>query len=203
MAEKNASIYLIEEPRMAIKSLLGLAMVEDKLPQHPRFRGEEFVWHEERCAGCSSCAKYCPLGIIRIVTHPSGDAIQEGESYAIDVFDKDVGRCMFCGLRVEACPYDALHMGSGFEEGGYRRTDLVITIDQLREVPKRPSTWFRPQLEERGYDPFEGNEATWKDVGRHEQPSMNELGGEMGQQVNVIAKLREAPLESSRQKRKE
>ena len=174
-AEINAFSYLIKEPRMAIKSLLGLAMVEDRLPQHPRFRGEEFVWHEERCTGCDSCAKYCPLGIIRIVTHPSGDAIQEGESYAIDVFDIDIGRCMFCGLCVEACPYDALHMGSGFEEGGYRRTNLVITIDQLRDAPKRPSTWFRPQLEERGYDPFEGKEATWKDVGRHEQPSKNEL----------------------------
>jgi len=62
-------------------------------------------------------------------------------------------------------------MGSGFEEGGYRRTDLVITIDQLREAPKLPSTRFRPQLEEKGYDPFDGKEATWKDVGRHERLS--------------------------------
>ena len=82
---------------------------------------------------------------------------------------------MFCGLCVEACPYDALHMGSGYEEGQYQRRDLLITIDQLREAPKRPSTWFRPQLESKGYDPFDGKEATWKDVGRHEQPSMDEL----------------------------
>ena len=174
-AETNVFGYALKEPRMAIKALVGLATAEDRLPQHPRFRGEEFTWHEERCTGCASCAKYCPLGIIRIVTHPSGEAMQEGENYAIDVFDIDIGRCMFCGLCVEACPYDALHMGSGFEEGKYSRRDLVVTVDQLRAAPKRPSTWFRPQLEAKDYRPLEGKDANWKDVGRHEQPSMDEL----------------------------
>ena len=43
---------------------------EQRIAQHPRFRGQEFGWYEERCTGCASCAKYCPLGIIKIVTHP-------------------------------------------------------------------------------------------------------------------------------------
>ena len=30
-----------EEPREALKALVGLASVEDRLPQHPRFRGQE------------------------------------------------------------------------------------------------------------------------------------------------------------------
>ena len=167
--------YVLKEPRMAARALVGLATVEDRMPQHPRFRGEEFTFYEDRCTGCASCAKYCPLGIIRIVTHPSGEAMEEGEKYAIDVFDIDIGRCMFCGLCVEACPYDALHMGSGFEEGKYRRGELVVSVDKLRAAPKRPSTWFRPQLEARGYDPFTGDEATSRDVGRHEQPSTQEL----------------------------
>ena len=25
---------------------------EERVKQHPRFRGEEFVWYEERCTGC-------------------------------------------------------------------------------------------------------------------------------------------------------
>ena len=139
---------------------------EERLPQHPRFRGEEFSWYEERCTGCASCAKYCPLGIIRIVTSPSGSAPSEGDKYNLEVFDIDIGRCMFCGLCVEACPYDALFMGSGFERGQYQRRDLVIDIDELRHADKRPSTWFRPQLEEAGYDPHQGQPLSWREVGR-------------------------------------
>ncbi len=139
---------------------------EERLPQHPRFRGEEFAWYEERCTGCASCAKYCPLGIIRIVTDPSGTAPQEGDKYNLEVFDIDIGRCMFCGLCVEACPYDALFMGSGFERGRYQRKDLVIDIDELRQAEKRPSAWFRPQLEEGKYDPHEGKPLSWKEAGR-------------------------------------
>ena len=139
---------------------------EERVPQHPRFRGEEFAWYEERCTGCASCAKYCPLGIIKIVTSPSETIPEEGDKYRLDVFDIDIGRCMFCGLCVEACPYDALFMGSGFERGRYQRSELVITIDELREAVKRPSTWFRPQLEKIGYDPHTGEPLSWKDVGR-------------------------------------
>ena len=29
---------------------------EERVKQNPRFRGEEFVWYEERCTGCASCA---------------------------------------------------------------------------------------------------------------------------------------------------
>ena len=141
---------------------------EERVSQHPRFRGEEFGWYEERCTGCASCAKYCPLGIIKIVTSPSGTAKAQGDKYNLEVFDIDIGRCMFCGLCVEACPYDALFMGSGFERGRYARSELVIGIDELRQAEKRPSTWFRPQLENAGYSPHDGAPLSWREVGREQ-----------------------------------
>ena len=152
---------------------------EERAPQHPRFRGEDFVWYEERCTGCASCAKYCPLGIIKIVTKPGGQQTPEGEKYELEVFDIELARCMFCGLCVEACPYDALHMGSGFERGRYALRDVVIPMEELKRAPKRPSTWFRPQLEERGYDPFSGSTLSWKEVGREQQvaPTYDEMKG--------------------------
>ena len=73
-----------KDPLTAVKALLGLAEVKASLPQHPRFRGEEFSWYEQRCTGCASCAKYCPLGIIEIVTSESGDQMQEGQKYHLD-----------------------------------------------------------------------------------------------------------------------
>ena len=138
---------------------------EERLPQHSRFRGQEFTWYEERCTGCASCAKYCPLGIIRIVTGPHGGHEQEGGNYKIEVFDIDQARCMYCALCVEACPYDALHMGTGFEAARDRREDLVITMDVLNEREKHPSTWFRPQLERQKYDPYQQTADT-EQVGR-------------------------------------
>ncbi|MBI4234120.1 MAG: NADH-quinone oxidoreductase subunit I [Chloroflexi bacterium] len=148
---------------------------EQRQAQHPRFRGEEFVWYEERCTGCASCAKYCPLGIIKIVTSPSENQLQEGEKYRVDVFDIEIARCMFCGLCVEACPYDALHMGSTFERGRYRRAELVIHVEELKQAPKRPSTWFRPQLEAKGYSPFTGPTLGWQDVGRQVAPDEQQM----------------------------
>ena len=139
---------------------------EERVKQHPRFRGEEFVWYEERCTGCASCAKYCPLGIIKIETSPSETLPQKGDKYRLEVFDIQIFRCMFCGLCVEACPYDALHMGSGFEQGRYSRKEMVIDIDHLRHADKKPSTFFRPQLESANYDPRAGKPLDWKDVGR-------------------------------------
>ena len=139
---------------------------EESAPQHARFRGQEFTWYEERCTGCASCAKYCPLGIIRIVTDAEGGGNeQDGGSYKIDAFDIDQARCMYCGLCVEACPYDALHMGTRFEAAQNKREDLVITVEMLRSRDKHPSAWFRPQLAKDQYDPYSG-QAGWEAVGR-------------------------------------
>jgi len=170
----NVFAFVLKKPAESIKALVGLISVEDRYPQHSRFRGEEFSWYEQRCTGCASCAKYCPLGIIEIVTNRSGDAVQEGEKYGIEVFDIDIGRCMFCGLCVEACPYDALHMGSGFEEGTYERKNLVIDMERLKAAPKRPSSWFRPQLQGKKYDPRGESPLDWDEAGRHEKPSLDE-----------------------------
>jgi NADH-quinone oxidoreductase subunit I len=152
--------------RNALRHPFTVQYPEERVNQHPRFRGEEFAWYEERCTGCASCAKYCPLGIIKIVTGPSGTAPQDGDKYEIQTFDIDIGRCMFCGLCVEACPYDALFLGSGFERGTYERRNLVLDVDTLRQAEKRPSTWFRPQLEAAGYNPHKGVPLPWVDAGR-------------------------------------
>lgn len=163
---------IFKRPIKALRALIGLERIAVRPTQSPRFRGNDFTWYEERCTGCANCAKYCPLGIIKIVTVPGGIDVQEGESYAIETFDIDTGRCMFCALCVEACPFDALHMGTNFELSNFQREALVITKEELISQPKYPSTWFRPQMEESAYSPFDDLMEDMKRAGRHEMPSV-------------------------------
>ena len=100
--QKNVFLFILQSPIKVIKSLSGLISSKEYVPRNPRFRGQDFKWYIERCTGCASCAKYCPLGIIEIQTSSSHERVTEGEKYNIDVFDIDIGRCMFCGLCVEA-----------------------------------------------------------------------------------------------------
>ena len=112
MSGANVIAYVLRNPGMAARAMVGLASVQDRDYQHPRFRGEEFTFYEERCTGCASCAKYCPLGIIRIVTDPSGEAVQEGENYGIEVFDIDIAAacsavCVSRPARTTRCTWEA------------------------------------------------------------------------------------------------
>ena len=136
---------------------------EERAPMFPRFRGYEFVWYEDRCTGCASCAKYCPLGTIRIETETEPDP-NVGDRYGLKVFDIDTGRCMFCGLCVEACPYDALFMGTGFERATYTRPSMVVHIDELRAAKKKPSAYARPHLH--GVDFEDETSLTSEEAGR-------------------------------------
>ena len=62
----NPIVFILKNPLRTVRSLIGLEIVKDRIPQDARFRGQEFAWFEQRCTGCASCAKYCPLGIIKI-----------------------------------------------------------------------------------------------------------------------------------------
>ena len=74
---------------------------------------------------------------------------------------------MFCGLCVEACPYDALFMGSGFEQGQYSRKDMVITIDELRQADKRPKHLLPAPIGGPGLTtPGRAAPLDWQEVGR-------------------------------------
>ena len=44
----------------------------------------------------------------------------------------------------------------------------MITVDDLKAREKKPSTWFRPQLERGKFDPFGDESKEWSDAGREE-----------------------------------
>lgn len=116
---------------------------EEKLVVSRRIRGNELVWFLDKCTGCATCAKACPQGNIEIVTH-----VGSRNNYVVDKFEVDCGRCMFCGLCVEVCPYDALAMGYSYERSQYRRGDVILNKEQLQLSDiRQPSGYARPKIE--------------------------------------------------------
>ena len=116
---------------------------EERLIPSKRFRGYELVWYPERCTACASCAKACPQGNIEIVTSRG-----EGDMYKVEKFEVDTGRCMFDGLCVESCPFNALAMGRSYERSSYCRGQVVLSKEELTISEERqPSGYARPEIE--------------------------------------------------------
>ena len=68
---------------------------------------------EPACTSCMVCARECPAWCITIDSHtepvpdlPAG--ARERTRNVLDRFEIDWSLCMYCGICVEECPFDAL-----------------------------------------------------------------------------------------------
>jgi len=92
---------------------------------------------EENCTVCMLCSRECPDWCIYIDSHKETVAPKEGgrarTRNILDRFAIDFALCMYCGICVEVCPFDALHWSPEFEYAEHEHEALTHEMDRLRE----------------------------------------------------------------------
>ena len=102
---------------------------------------------EENCTACMLCARECPDWCIYIDSHketlPAPEGGRPRTRNVLDRFAIDFSLCMYCGICVEVCPFDALFWSPEFEYAEYDIRDLLHEKDRLGEwvktVPPPPA----------------------------------------------------------------
>ncbi|MBI3873129.1 MAG: NADH-quinone oxidoreductase subunit I [candidate division Zixibacteria bacterium] len=106
---------------------------EVRRPQAPRLRTlHRLVQRPDgspRCVACMMCETVCPAFCIKIVAAEVVDPNIEKRPHSFDI---DLGRCVFCGYCVEACPEDAIRMDTGIVEiGSMSRGGMILDMPTL------------------------------------------------------------------------
>ena len=95
--------------------------------------------HPSSCTSCMLCVRECPDWCIDIEAHtePDPDAPQYSNARrpalknVLDSFTIDFSHCMWCGICIEVCPFDALYWSSDDIVAGTDRQQMIYGIDEL------------------------------------------------------------------------
>jgi NADH-quinone oxidoreductase subunit I len=160
---KGMSITLKTMTRRAVTQ--QYPHVQPDLP--PRTRGV-IAFKEENCTVCMLCSRECPDWCIYIESHkdvvpPKTPGARARTRNQLDRFAIDFALCMYCGICVEVCPFDALFWSPHFEYseldieslthekdvlGGWM--DLVMAPPELEEGAEAPPEAEAPM---KAYEP--------------------------------------------------
>jgi NADH-quinone oxidoreductase subunit I len=113
----------------------------------PRTRGV-IALMDENCTVCMLCSRECPDWCIYIDSHketvpPAKEGGRARTRNVLDRFAIDFSLCMYCGICVEVCPFDALWWSPEFEYAEIEIGALLHEKGRLREwmdtVPPPPA----------------------------------------------------------------
>ena len=142
-------------PKRGLKTLIpapskGAATVQyprEKETLTPRARGV-IALKEENCTSCMLCGRSCPDWCIYIEAHkelapPRREGGKPRQVNKLDRFDIDYSLCMYCGICVEVCPFDALFWSPEYEYSEWKIADMLHDKEKLGEwmdtVPEAPA----------------------------------------------------------------
>jgi NADH-quinone oxidoreductase subunit I len=130
------TIGVFESMKVTLRTMLSRAATiqypEERMELPERTRGV-IALLPENCTVCMLCAKECPCWCIYIEGHKVTKPGQRKPVNELDRFAIDYGLCMYCGICVEVCPFDALHWSPYFEYTSYTYEGMVHEADVLEE----------------------------------------------------------------------
>ncbi len=93
---------------------------------------------EENCTVCMLCARECPDWCLHIDSHkeplpPLGPRGRPRVRHVLDRFAIDFSLCMYCGICIEVCPFDALFWTPELVAPAGDGADLTAERARLRE----------------------------------------------------------------------
>jgi NADH-quinone oxidoreductase subunit I len=113
----------------------------------PRARGV-IALDTEACTVCMLCARECPDWCIYIEGHkehvpPATEGGRVRTRATLDRFDIDYALCMYCGICVEVCPFDALFWSPEYEYSEHDISGMLHPMERLTDwlqtVPDPPT----------------------------------------------------------------
>lgn len=130
-AEKITTINYPTESYLYSKNQMGLPrLVLDK-------KGRSL------CTSCDACQKVCPTNALDI----SGKEGQEPE-----VFNFDVGKCIFCGWCADVCADKAIEMSDEHIIAAHAEESLIFSFNELKSKGRRPNPEIKNQVNSEGME---------------------------------------------------
>src|SRR2546422_4344857 len=131
---------LIKGLSVTLKHMLQRSITQeypDEKPNlPPRTRGV-IALKQENCTVCWKCSRECPDWCIYIEshkeTHPPASGGRARSVKVLDRFAIDYALCMYCGICVEVCPFDALFWAPDFEYAEYDIVEMTHEKERLEE----------------------------------------------------------------------
>ncbi len=95
----------------------------------PGWKGRHFL-EMDKCTGCQLCGIMCDeiASAIIMVEVPDAKYPTNKKSLFPAV---DYGRCVFCGLCIDACPFECFHMTPDVQLADYDRKNLIYMPKEL------------------------------------------------------------------------
>ncbi len=152
LAVTGSTVIRTVFPKRGIKTLVPAPSQGSATVQYPhvkeapptRARGV-IALHEGNCTACMLCARECPDWCIYIEGHkekapPRRAGGKPRQVNKLDRFDIDYALCMFCGICVDVCPFEALFWSPEYEFSEPRIADLLHDkarlADWMETVPE-------------------------------------------------------------------